>query len=231
MKQRNASSFATLRISALLALLWVLPVSPASAIPIRLTGGGIALETPFFGSANLFFEGPGFSLSALQASYDSPGAFPQCGSPPCPVSPIVNLSLGAVFFVQDLGIITGSLDYNGQFYNVFSGAVNVTTPSTVLGPRAGGEGQLVTLPFTLQGAVHGESPTAGSVDLEFIGGGTVRASYTNKCFPVGGCDITNWTLVDLHYDIVPIPEPTSWMLFGSGLLGYAARRRSARRNC
>jgi hypothetical protein len=209
-------------------MLWAAPVEPVSAIPIQLTGGGIGLEAPFFGSANSSFEAPGFALVAVGHSFDSPGAFPSCAFPPCPGSAIVNLSLSAAFFgVQDLG--NGFLSYGGQSYDVFSGGVNVTTPSAVLPEE--GVVELVTLPFRLDGFVHGNSPTAGSVDLEFVGRGKVRAFYFNHCFPdPQSCEQTVWRLIDIHYDIEPIPEPTSWTLLGSGLLGYAARRRQTRRN-
>ena len=67
MKQRNASSFATLRISTVLAMLWALPVGPVSAIPIQLTSGGIFVESLliFGGDVQTFvgLAGPGFLLT------------------------------------------------------------------------------------------------------------------------------------------------------------------------
>ncbi len=44
MKQRHSSSFATLRISTVLAMLWALPIAHASAVPIRLNAGAISLD-------------------------------------------------------------------------------------------------------------------------------------------------------------------------------------------
>jgi len=67
MKQQDAPSLATLRIATVLAVLWPLPVSRASAVPIQmpLTGGTITMDllppdAPFVGFwLNVHLENPG----------------------------------------------------------------------------------------------------------------------------------------------------------------------------
>jgi hypothetical protein len=212
-------------------MLWALPVGPVGAAPILLTSGVV---TPFENFPHTFpnlvdfdLEGPGFLVSGdrnFPLEWDF-RAFANCPVPSCPTA-IVNLSL-SFLFLGPLDFPTDQLHYGGESYVATGGFVTITTVSTMIGPQDGD----VTLPFTLSGGVHGESPTAGSIDLGFVGGGTVRASYFKRCFPAGGdCDLFQWTLDRVRYDIEPIPEPSSWLLLGSGLLGYAARRRSARLN-
>jgi PEP-CTERM motif-containing protein len=210
-------------------MLWALPVAPVSADPIRLTSGEV---TPFgdirftFPFVDFDLEGPGFSLSGNRNFLFEYRFIDDCPVPSCPTA-IVNLSLNFLL-LGPIDIPTDQLHYNGEFYVATGGGVSITTVSTMIGPRD--EDGAVTLPFTLTGGVHGESPTAGSIDLGFVGGGTVRAAFFKRCFPPGDCGLTQWTLFDVHYDLEPIPEPTTWLLLGSGLLGYATRRRSTRRS-
>lgn len=93
MKQRNASSFATLRIFSVLAMLGVLPVSPASAIPIQLTGGGIGVDlntrTQDFFHTFVGLRAPGFELTT-DPRYDLFSAL----EPLAPLGSTVNFSGG-----------------------------------------------------------------------------------------------------------------------------------------
>jgi hypothetical protein len=93
MKQQEASSFATLRISTVLAMLWALPVGPVSAIPIALTGGGITVESFQISSGDVhtfvFLAGPGFELR-------TDGYFDQLQFASSPNHPLDLLPLGSI---------------------------------------------------------------------------------------------------------------------------------------
>jgi len=228
MKQRNTSSFATLRISTVLAMLWALPVSPVSAIPIQLTSGGISVESLliFGGDVQTFvgLEGPGFELHT-DAHFDQffVGAVDV-------VPPGTTTS-----FSGGMQIISGSspgtpgqpppatVIFGGRSYFA-TGEIGVSSPSFVVGPQ-------ITLPFTLSGQIHATDFMSISFDFEIFGAGTATAGFSQ--YPSGLPDPSfYWFTTGIRYTIEPppIPEPTSLLLLGSGLVGFAARRRSARRN-
>jgi hypothetical protein len=235
MKQRNALSFAILRISTVLAMLWALTVSPASAIPIRLTSGEILVENYFVFDRNATYfaslEGPGFLLGTDR--YFDEFRFSLTGLDDHPLGLIPPGTITG--FSGGMQIVSGTTPptpgqpppatvlYGGESY-LATGDIVVSTPTAVVGP-------LITLPFTLSGHIHATDFMGTDLDFEIFGAGTVTASYFpySSGFPDPSL---HWVTPAVRYTIEapPIPEPTSWLLFGSGFLGYAARRRSARRN-
>jgi hypothetical protein len=235
MKQRNASSFATLRISTVLAMLCALPVSPVSAIPIQLTSGGIFVESRihFGGDIQTFvgLAGPGFSLTTDGGRLDQ-FSF-AVGSPNHPLDFLPSgtiTSFSGIMWIFSGGnpgipgepFSRATVIYGGESYFA-TGDFLVSTPTFVVGP-------LVTLPFSLSGFIHANNFMGAELDFEIFGAGTVTAGYSQ--LPTGLPDEFFWSTQGISYVIEPppIPEPTSWMLLGSGLLGVAARRRSTRLN-
>jgi PEP-CTERM motif-containing protein len=230
MKQRNASSFATLRLSTVLALRWALPVrrsllrasvglclllpaTPASAVTIDITSGFISMLVSFDFDPLMTLEGADFRLTN-----DFPqDSFQFTGSP------------NPAFFLHSPGTLldfTGFADlsspdalliYAGAQYRA-SGQVHVTTSPVVVD-------SLVTIPFLLTGTIHGQSLTGPeTVDLDLSGSGMLTARFTFFSSPSSD---GSFGLESASYDISAIPEPATLMLLGAGVvaLGVARGRR------
>jgi hypothetical protein len=194
-----------------------LPAVQASAIPIQLTSGGIGQDNigpPPFEFIHTFvgLEGAGFLL-VTNPQFQYPFLFPQ--GPPGTTVDLSIFGLPIVVSPDDqVGLI-----YDGKKY-FGSGSIFVTTPSFVIGPTA-------NVPFTLNGFFNAATLEGDFADFGFVGGGTATASFIFWDQP----GFPTWVLDEVTYQIEPppIPEPTSLVLLGSGLLGVAARRRAARR--
>jgi len=220
MKQPSPSFFATLQIATLLAMLWALPVGPASAIPIQmpLTGGRITMDilppdAPFAGFwLDVHLENPrygGFRVDNVPSAYWD--------------------ILGVTFCCSAQAVLSYAFDfvtYRDASYHLYA-VVDLYTSSIDLGPVLS-PGTQITVggPFTLSGTVHGGAsfPPYPSVDFDITGGGTFGA-----VFQAFGGPSPVWELQHISYDLVPqVPDPATWVLVGSGLLGIAGRRRSTR---
>lgn len=211
---------------ALLLALVLLPLR-ASADPVQITSGFLT-STGAFGSADFELVGEGFNVTGTA----EPGVvFPALTCFPCTVGDPIDLRSQ---FLGTIGSGSGTVD--GTSYTSFTVADSmVFNAPTISAPTTGGA-FTVTRPFTFDstfvGILNINTPDEENAFTKtLMGQGTVTASFFSIPNP-DGSPLFNFDSVRYEFNAAtpgpdPIPEPTTLLLFGSGLAAALRYRKKA----
>lgn len=196
----------------------------ADTIPVTITAGSVsAVERTDFRS--LYAQpitGGGFSwccpLAILETFVSFAGA---------------TTTLGGTFQPMPFDSVT----LNGTVYQpLFDQSVRFTTPSVQLPPLPCGPTPFdcpgppttsLSAPFTMVGDLLLQSATTHQqVEVSLVGQGTVTAGFT--AFPSGPWNLESFTIA-FGPAGAAVPEPASWLLAGTGLLGLGMLWRQTKK--
>jgi hypothetical protein len=195
-------------------------------------GGGAGSPTVTFGG---FFQGQSAGASA-PASCPAGAVVSGCvlGSPTGPLA--LSAASPITFITQDGStptspVLSGTPQFNGSIAILFS------TPQLGVGLTGGffnAIGGTAITAFNAVGTLLGSVTNAGT-GIEFLGLVTDDGSATisGLLFSLVGQEPAGFAIDNLRFGsqgqvVVSVPEPTSLALFATGLLGWAALRRTRR---
>ena len=211
---------------ALLLAFVLLPLR-ASADPVQITSGFLT-SSGAFGSAEFELVGEGFNVTGTA----EPGVvFPALTCFPCAAGDPIDLRSQ---FLGTIGSASGTVD--GTSYPSFTVADSmVFNAPTIDAPTTGGA-FTVARPFTFDstfvGILNINTPDEENAFTKtLMGEGTVTASFLSIPNP-DGSPLFNFESVRYEFTAAtpgpdPIPEPTTMLLFGSGLAAALRYRKKA----
>ena len=204
------------------------------SVPVRADNvitAGFATLTPFNPITQMQFSGSGFSVSARGDGFGGGGFVPCMGG--CTAGANLTLSANTGFWA--FSDVSGSMFVNGTLYTfVFQAAP--TLPQVVgsgsMAFSGGGvvvplsDDPFVTLsaPFTVTGSLTG-SAVNGQISLGFAGSGIGTLTLRNLG---NGQYIATGVTYSFQPVAEEVPEPTTLLLFTTGLVGVAVRYRNRR---
>jgi hypothetical protein len=221
------------RIGCAATVIVALTAVPSLADPISILHGSILITGGGLPNGPVSLTGSrGFSLDGTVApSAGLTGLFGQCAVPECTPGSRIDFGLD---LTGASGFLSGTMTIEGNRYDI-SESVTATADvflhldGSVLAPGMGPARPTVSAPFSLTGRAFALTPFGEfAYDERLFGRGT--ATVTLVPYPANPDFAPSWMVDSARFDFAqPVPEPSTLLLVGTGVL-LAAKARRARRS-
>ena len=220
------------RIGCAATVIVALTAVPSLADPISILDGSILIPGDSLTNGPVSLTGTrGFSLVGTVApNAGQTGLFGQCFVPECTPGTRIDFGLD---LTGASGFLSGTMTIEGDRYDI-SGSVTAIADvflhldGSVLAPEMGPARPTVSAPFSLTGRAFALTPFGEFAHDDLLFGGGI-ATVTLVPFPANPDFGPSWIVDSARFDFVqPVPEPSTLVLVGMGVLFAAGARRSRR---